>query len=317
MLLDEVIELAGRSSRWQRVGLQADLERAFEFFYPDAVHEGYKPDVVDFFSALRTYLDVGAGLPGGFGDAPALYRSLRIAIAQVLIEKTKQTKKLIKEGHADLDEIVQPGNIVITSNWDVLIERYAQLHRIPLRLSGTGAEDELVLLKLHGSVDWSIGRHLLKSPTVKNYATLRERLFVSRTYQPSLPSKTKREHLAIRTRAIENWSSAWRTIRSHASEPYMVTMARGKTGDLGPLRGVWRDAYGAISRAMRLEIVGYSMPPDDIEIRTLLRAGVQRGDDLDEVVVRNPAPEVHVRVRQYLDRSVQSDYRGVVGIRVS
>jgi hypothetical protein len=97
----------------------------------------------------------------------------------------------------------------------------------------------------------------------------------------------------------------------------MVTMARGKTGDLGPLRGVWRDAYGAISRAMRLEIVGYSMPPDDIEIRTLLRAGVQRGDDLDEVVVRNPAPEVHVRVRQYLDRSVQSDYRGVVGIKVS
>jgi hypothetical protein len=134
MLLDEVIELAERSSRWQRVDLRSDLERAFEFFYPDAVHEGYKPDVVDFFSALRTYLDVGAGLPGGFGDAPALYRSLRIAIAQVLIEKTKQAKKLLKEGHPDLDEIVQPGNIVVTSNWDVLIERYAQLHNVPLRL---------------------------------------------------------------------------------------------------------------------------------------------------------------------------------------
>lgn len=91
----------------------------------------------------------------------------------------------------------------------------------------------------------------------------------------------------------------------------MVTMARGKTGDLGPLKQVWRDAYGALSRAQRLEIIGYSMPPDDIEIRTLLRAGVQRGDDLDQVVVRNPAPEVHVRVRQYLDRSIDSDYRGV------
>jgi hypothetical protein len=53
------------------------------------------------------------------------------------------------------------------------------------------------------------------------------------------------------------------------------------------------------------------MPADDIEIRTLLRAGVQRGEPLDEVLVRNPAPEVHVRVRQYLDRSISSNYYGV------
>ena len=69
----------------------------------------------------------------------------------------------------------------------------------------------------------------------------------------------------------------------------MITMARGKAGDLGPLRDVWRDAYGAVSRAQRLEIVGYSMPPDDIEIRTLLRAGVLRGrDDLDELWFATP-----------------------------
>ena len=53
------------------------------------------------------------------------------------------------------------------------------------------------------------------------------------------------------------------------------------------------------------------MPADDIEIRTLLRAGVQRGEDLDGVSVRNPAPDVHVRIRQFLDRDVTSDYRGV------
>jgi hypothetical protein len=53
------------------------------------------------------------------------------------------------------------------------------------------------------------------------------------------------------------------------------------------------------------------MPADDIEIRTLLRAGVQRGDDLDEVMVKNPSPDVHVRVRQYLDLHVASDYRGI------
>ena len=91
----------------------------------------------------------------------------------------------------------------------------------------------------------------------------------------------------------------------------MVTMALGKGSDLGPVRHIWRDADGAISRARELEIVGYSMQPGDIEIRTILRAGVQRGDDLDSVIVRNPAPDVHERIRRYLDRSVESDYRGI------
>jgi hypothetical protein len=32
-----------------------------EVLLPDAIHAGCRPDVVDFFSALRTYLNVGAG----------------------------------------------------------------------------------------------------------------------------------------------------------------------------------------------------------------------------------------------------------------
>jgi hypothetical protein len=311
MLLDSVLELSKRSPRLRRAALANRLERAFEFFYPDAVHEGYMPDVVDFFSALRTYVDVGAGLPGGFADAPALYRSLKGAIAELLIERTRKNTSIIKRGHPYLEQVVKPGNIVVTSNWDVLVERYACLHDIPIRLTGTGSSDELVLLKLHGSIDWCLGRHMRMPGTIRYYAMLNERLFATRRYRPSLPPKRNRQNTVVRSRALERWGAAWPVIRNRAFEPHMVTMARGKSGDLGPLRKVWRDAYGAISRARRLEVVGYSMPPDDIEIRTLLRAGVQRGSNLDEVIVRNPAPEVHVRVRQYLDRSIDSDYRGV------
>jgi NAD-dependent SIR2 family protein deacetylase len=41
MLLDGVFELSERFARWQRDRLVERLERAFEFFYPEAVHEGY------------------------------------------------------------------------------------------------------------------------------------------------------------------------------------------------------------------------------------------------------------------------------------
>lgn len=310
MLLDGVLDLARRSPRWQSEGLEDRLDRAFRFFYPDAIHAGYRPEVVDFFSALRTYLDVGAGLPGGFADAPHLYRSLKSAIAHLLIEKLREAHRKLRDGHPYLDEIVKPGNFIITSNWDVLIERYAQLHGVPLRHSGSGGPDEVVLLKLHGSIDWCLGQHMARRPS-SNYAMLNERLFATRQYRPSLPPRNRRTDLCVRIRAIEAWSSALSLVRSRASEPHMATMSHGKTGELGPLRQLWRDAYGAISRAARLEVVGYSMPPDDIEIRTLLRAGVERGTDLDEVVVRNPSPDVHDRIRRYLDRNVEADYRGI------
>jgi hypothetical protein len=307
MLLDGVIELAARTTRWGRTERLPDrLERAFQYFYPDAVHVGYKPDVVDFFSALRTYLDVGADLAGGFRDAPDLYRSLRSAIAHLLVERTRACRASLRKGHAYLDELVRPGNIIVTSNWDVVIELYAQLHNVPLRLAGSDP-DEVVLLKLHGSIDCCLGQHMTRAGT-SNYAMRNERLFGPRPYTPSLPPRAQRVDIPIRIRVLEQWNRALQMINGRASELYMVTMARGKAGDLGPLKQTWRDAYGAISRAQRLEIVGYSMPPDDIEIRTLLRAGLQRGDDLDEVIVKNPAPDVHERVRRYLDRRVVSDY---------
>jgi hypothetical protein len=311
MLLEGVLALASRAGRWQRERLDERLRAAFEFFYPDAVHAGYMPDVVDFFSALRTYLDVGADLAGGFRDAAPLHRALKFAIANLLIEGGRACEATLRHGHPFLDEMLQPGNIVVTSNWDLLLERYAQLRKIPLRLSGSGT-DEIVLLKLHGSIDWCLGGSMRRKGSVGLYAMLSERLFGPRPYRPSLPARAARAGVPVRIRAIESRPGAWNLVlRSRASELLMVTMARGKAGDIGPLRSVWRDAYGAISRAQRLEIVGYAMPPDDTEIRTLLRAGVQRGSPLDEVVVRNPAPDVHERVRRYLDRSVNSDYRGV------
>ena len=311
MLLDGVVDLASKSPSLERERLEERLTAAFEFFYPDAVHEGYRPDVVDFFSALRTYLDVGSGLPGSFKDAPHLYRSLKRAITRLLIEKLRHCDNALQAGHSYLDQVVKRGNVVVTSNWDTLIERYADLHGVPIRLLGTGNDEELVVLKLHGSIDWCLGRHMQWVGSNDHYAILNERLFATRPYRQKLPAKRDREEEIVRMRALEEWSSAWNVLRSRASEPHMITMARGKSGDIGPLRQVWRDAYGAVSAASSLEVVGYSMPSDDIEIRALLRAAVQRGDGLRDITVRNPSPDVHVRMRQYLDRNIKSDYHGV------
>jgi hypothetical protein len=107
MLLHGVLNLAARSRRWQRERLEERLRAAFEFFYPDAVHAGYMPDVVDFFSALRTYIDVGAELAGGFHDAAPLHRALKFAIAHLVIDAGLRCEARLRAGHPFLDEMLE------------------------------------------------------------------------------------------------------------------------------------------------------------------------------------------------------------------
>jgi hypothetical protein len=314
-LITEAIAFAGtaRGTWLRQEDFSGKLDRAFKFFYPDARHRGFQPDVVDFFSSLRTYLDVGAGLVGtGFGDAPDLYRLLRRAIAHLLVDRVRQIDQAKLADHPFLTEMVRPGNIIVTSNWDFLIEHFAQLNSIPLRLSSRTRhfpETEVALLKLHGSIDWCQVHATSPEYPEDDYATIKELQFAPRTRRHSLPEEND-DLVRIRALPISN---AWQRLRSRASEPYMVTMATGKADDLGPLREVWRDAYRALSRAERLEIVGYSMPPDDVEIRTILRTGIQRGSESPAVIVRNPAPDVHVRARVYLDHRARSDYLPIPG----
>jgi hypothetical protein len=307
-LLDSVLVFA-EQRRWLiRERLAKRLDDAFQFFYPDAEYEGFRPSVVDFFSALRTFLDVGAGLRGTrFTDAPELYRVLKLAIANLLVDRLREVTDDRLADHAYLQEVVAAGNVVITSNWDLLIERVAQVNGTAIRLLGEPDDSSLLLLKLHGSIEWCTSGNAKRSIDTNFYASLGERLFPPRPYTVSLDDIA--DDTIVRVRCLEDWGTAWRLLRSRIVDPHMVTMVRGKSGDLGPLQQVWRDAYGAVSRARQLEIVGYSMPEDDTEIRTLLRAGIRRGRRKPPVVtIHNPSPDVHDRVRRFLDRTAKTNY---------
>jgi hypothetical protein len=113
---------------------------------------------------------------------------------------------------------------------------------------------------------------------------------------------------------LRTWS--WQFIKARTTRPLMITMSLGKTVDMAPIHSMWEDAYYALSATRHLRIIGYSMPADDIEIRTLLRAGIARGPRRvhdprgagAQVTVMNPETEVHVRVRTLVSRTAGSDY---------
>ena len=137
-LVSDVMEAYEREERWRHSGgLGESLKRAFRLFYPDGGNRDFRPNAVDFFSTLKIYIDSAEGFPGGLQDAPELLRRLKFAIARELIQRFKASEvRLRTDGHAYLDDVVQAGNIVVTSNWDVAIERYAQHKGVPVRFTG-------------------------------------------------------------------------------------------------------------------------------------------------------------------------------------
>lgn len=289
-------------SKEKDLALDQQLQDAYSYFYPEEDTPSYRPEVVDFFSVLRAYEDVGKGLPGGFGH-PTLLDDLKFAIARLLIERTRALD--FTNASEELREMIRPGKVIITSNWDTIVEWYCAKEELPLRLCiREHDENSVTLLKLHGSTDWTLRADRVQEKPRNDYAPLRERLNPPTPYQRRWGTDP-----VLRIRAVEHMSRGWQFVSARTECPLLATMARRKATELSVLKEIWEDAYAALGRAKTLTIVGYSMPPDDTEIRTLLRAGVIRKPKKANVIVRNPSPDVHVRLRTWVSKQAKSDYR--------
>jgi hypothetical protein len=305
-LLTEVHRLA--QARKPALRIDSKLKDAYKFFYPEEAAT-FVPDVVDFFSVLRAYEDVsGSGdggaprFPGGFKH-PGLLTELRLIVVRLLCDRLRQIQ-IPSGGWANLDQMLAPGNVVVTSNWDLFVEWYARIRSIRLRLGGDLNDKTLTLLKLHGSLDWTEPRFRKPGYRISDFAVLRE----LQNSWPSYAIHSIKPDEMLRVRAVENMSKSWQFIKARTSRPHMIMMSQGKTVDMARMQSMWDDAYTALCAAKELAIIGYSLPLDDVEIRTLLRAGVTRGTSEPKIVVHNPDPGVHVRVRTFVSRNAESDY---------
>jgi len=201
-LLSELHALSEQSPHW---GVSQDLpgrlKHAYDYFYPDE-GENFRPPVGDFFTVLSTYQDVGGSrLPQGFADGDLIV-DMKFALAQVLCSRVKDVNDRLSESE-DLNEIIQPGNIVITSNWDYLIERACLSRGVPYRLRWKdNTSSWLTLLKLHGSVDWTRRKPAKRSWAKSNYYRLKDLVGGDTNRRGRLSGED-----VARCHAVENWTS--------------------------------------------------------------------------------------------------------------
>lgn len=81
--------------------------------------------------------------------------------------------------------------------------------------------------------------------------------------------------------------SSYDHIRMEKYIPELVPPTWHKSFE-GPLSHVWQQALAAISRATRLVVIGFSMPPTDLHFKYLIAAALRENISLREILFVNP-----------------------------
>lgn len=117
----------------------------------------------------------------------------------------------------------------------------------------------------------------------------------------------KRRIKNARLMSIEDPKRAWDRLNERFLAPILFTMGYGKTRAMAKrirIRKTWQPAAWALARAAHIVFIGYSLPPDDLEVRLLLREAMclhrERYSTWPRVTVIDPCPDVQRRYREAL-----------------
>jgi hypothetical protein len=321
-LLRRVLDPA-HGTTWNRFRSTAkweeDLESAFMILYPDGGAAGFLPSVAGFFTVLEVVAQVHEGRERLPLRAQNLLQDLRCEIAFGL-EAMAASVAAADTPHFGWFSGDNPPSVVITTNWDTLIERAARAAGLdvwltwPRTRNGTRKpqlrDTEIVVLKLHGSTDWGLG--LNRSAGGRRISDRYSDLNTKLSGRTVFPNGRLADGQVLRYKSIDGDA----TLGQHLgfAPPLMATMAVGKQASISAVESVWDDAYWALSRAQELSVLGYSFPDDDIEIRSLLRVTTRETGSANlsnnlALTIINPSPDAHDRARSSLGSTVLSDYR--------
>ena len=143
-------------------------------------------------------------------------------------------------------------NTFITFNYDLLLENALRNLSIPytygINTQESSLDNNIEVLKLHGSINWARKSNSNKSYTIFN--SYNELLEAGQTPQLLPPT--------------------WRKLFS------------------GPLLQVWDRSLRSLEQATRIIVIGFSIPPTDHHFKYLIAAGLQNNILLREIVFVDP-----------------------------
>ncbi len=220
------------------------------------------------------------------GNAAQLF--VKRFIGQIIHELTPKTDELPQE-YYDFAEGLSVNDIVITLNYDVILERALEhvgkpYRLFPNRFKSIGesynyvdsSKDEVVILKLHGSLDWFSDKSYLQSVEAsrkqKSSSNPHDPIFNSNNRYGQYPlvdgPRSKSDPLLnlYRLAGVDEFYSQ----RSPEAVPIILSPSHMKIVYANPFLDFWHGLGQAGGGHRGVNIIGFSLPEHDEYIQVLL-----------------------------------------------
>jgi len=329
-LFPEVIQLA-KERRLYTNTLKPDIDIYLQYISDTGGHRLSEDEIN--FEDFISYLDIehflwlkGSDTMTEDGNRSQLAIRNLIALALYL--------KLESITDADLDlyrtfvRNLEPGDLIISFNYDTLLEMVFEELGIPYRLFPTRLvnagtfdgevkypEEEVVLLKVHGSIDW-----FDKTRFIRDKKDLRERCFDMTPRHPVFkdPSETKPNPIIdcpyfdddplTRIYRVSELGNYFSKASFLLESPLLISPSSNKIVYINPIRDFW---YGFNRRGVgytRMAIIGFSLPKYDEYIRQPLYHVITNYQYKDVTPLDNKKSSL-VMVDFRTNEELKNDYR--------
>ena len=247
---------------------KAKIVDALQFLYP---HFNKESPVYPPFEEFLSLVEIIRDFKEGFSREQL--QEAKNAPLRLLTDLFSQLaeQSIVSENAALLHEFVQmpsSGDVIITFNWDCLLERaYSQLERTP-SLRGR-IDDGVAILKLHGSLSWG------RTPSEKGQS------------KPNSATWLTRDHEDIFVVKDHKYGDFWDLMNEG---PLIIPPIMTKRPFEYPsLERIWYEALCSLMEAKQVFIIGYSLPLEDFHARTLLLSGISHLNSKILLIDPNPA----------------------------
>lgn len=229
---------------------------------------------------------------------------IRNLIAEDLFERQQAMSGWQWAPYMEFARKLLPEDYVLTFNYDTIVESALEGAGAPFRLFpsryakvytnhavGDSAHDEVVVLKLHGSIDWfdyaPVEDELEYFKEVRSTAHTRHPVFAKPevfeprpiTEGPRFPNDPLRK--VYRTRKLDSYFGPYPSV---SESPLILAPSSAKLLYASPLKEFWYGMKGAGALNFCLTIIGFSLPPHDEYVRQILFEMVDNYQNYDPKV---------------------------------
>jgi hypothetical protein len=277
-------EVRRRAVRSGSAAFATDLDRYIEFRRRcDGVQ--LDSDAVDFeeflgFLDTEFYLELqGSDTWSDEGNPTQLL--VKRLIAKILIERTPAPTRL-GDLYLEFARSLQPGDLVLTFNYDVVLERALEAVGKPFRLFAQrwskihysfddvdSSRAEVIVLKMHGSVDWfHRGQYRQRCEALAAFGLSRapsDAVFNSERacLQPILDGPRHSDDPLLEMFRLRNADEIITENAFLDSAPWLLNPSSAKVVYAKTLRDFWRGLGRAGGMNLSMAIIGYSLPLHD------------------------------------------------------